>query len=441
MIRVIDSQSAGRGKRLVGGAFARLMGLLFLLPISANVRAQDTVRTLAGRAQDIGHVDGSAGVSRFSDPAGLAVDSAGNIYVADSANHCVRKLTPGGTVMTLFGISGEPGSTDGTAATARLDSPSAVALGPDGELYISDTGNHTVRRFKSGLLTTLAGVAGESGPTNGPARTARFNAPLGLAVNSAREVFVADSGNHAIRKITPSGDVNTIAGAVEDWGAADGIGSAARFNGPVGIALAKDGSLVVSDSLNHALRRVTPAGTVTTLAGSLGNDGCIDGPASTARFCKPAELQFDTLNNLYVVDAFNHLVRKLTPEGWVSTVAGRVGQQGDTDGVNGVGRFFNPYGIIIRPSGALVVSDTYNGTLREVLAPFSQRIVRTGVSAMLSWESVIGVQYEILIRNALDRPWSAVGSKNSATGIISTLPIADFGTESAPVFFQVRRGE
>lgn len=403
--------------------------------------AQESVRTVAGRPMQPGAVDGIGPAGRFSDPAGLAVDAAGTLYVADSANHCVRRLGADGRVTTLLGKAGEAGSADGPAASARLDSPSAVAIGPDGALYVSDTGNHTVRKFQRGMLTTLAGVAGEAGPTNGVARVARFNTPLGLAVDSTGEVFVADSANHSIRAVTPDGTVRTLAGANEQWGAADGAGEAARFYGPVGVTLAPGGGLVVSDSLNHALRHVTPAGVVTTRAGRLGVEGCVDGPAETALFCLPAEARFDARGNLYVVDAFPHLVRKVDPQGRVSTVAGRRGEDGAADGVNGVGRFFNPYGLAIRPNGAVVVADTYNATVREVLPPFRQWIRREPGQATLECETIVGIQYQVWQQPSLGAPWQPASAARAATDLLSAWRLDGPSSDAGTTWFRVQRAE
>lgn len=415
--------------------------LLAWLGTTFVVTAQESVRTLAGRAAETGAQNGPGAISRFNDPAGLAVDAAGILYVADSANHCVRRIGLDGLVTTVIGRAGEAGAADGTTVTARLDSPSAVAVGADGTLFIADTGNHTLRRFRQGLLTTLAGVAGDPGPTNGVPGTARFNTPLGLAVTTAGDVWVADSGNHSIRRVSPAGVVETLAGASGEWGAVDGTGSSARFNGPVGVALAADGVLVVADSLNHAVRAVTPAGVVTTIAGQLGSDGWQDGPVTVARFCQPAELQFDAFGNLFVVDAFYHRLRRLDTKGLVTSVAGGVGEEGSADGANGRARFFNPYGVAVRPNGAVVVSDTYNATVREVIPPFQQGLVRHPEGPVLHWESVVGLTYQVMQSTELGGPWQPLTAPRVATGRISQWPMAGFGTPAGSTWLRVQRAE
>lgn len=419
----------------------RLLFVVGLLGAAPALWGQESVRTVAGRADDPGASNGPALASRFRDPAGLAVDVDGTIFIADSANHCIRRLGRDGSVVTLIGKPGEAGSADGNQTAARLDSPAAVAVGGDGTLYIADTGNHTIRKFAGGRLTLLAGMAGDPGPTNGIARTARFNAPLGLVVTANNTLFVADSGNHAVRQITPDGTVSTLAGALEEWGARDGLGDAARFYGPVGLALTPTGLLLVSDSLNHAVRQVTPAGEVTTIAGQLGTDGSVDGPALTARFCQPAGLTLDRWGNLYVVDAFPHLLRKIGTNGMVSTVAGRPGEPGAADGVNGQGRFFNPYGIVVRPNGAVIVSDTYNATLREILPPFSQSLERQPTTATLRWESIIGIPYQVQVKDTLEAEWTPLTAPRTATAPNTAYTLDALAPHAASKWFRVQRLE
>ena len=173
--------------------------------------ASDAVRTLAGAAQVPGHVDGVGALARFSDPAGLAIDAQGNVLIADSANHCLRKLTPAGIVTTIAGRPGDAGSADGPGATARFDTPSAVAVAKDGTVFVSDTGNHTLRRIgRDGSVSTWAGSAGDPGATNAVGRAARFSSPLGIAIAKDGALFVADSANHAIRRVGADGAVTTL---------------------------------------------------------------------------------------------------------------------------------------------------------------------------------------------------------------------------------------
>lgn len=404
---------------------------LLLAPLASH--AGDSIRTLAGAPEIAAHADGPRGLARFSDPAGLALDAAGNLFIADSANHCLRRLAADGAVTTLAGRPGQAGFD-----AVHFDSPTALVVAPEGTVFVADTGNHAIRRVLStGIITTFAGKPGEAGATNAVGPAARFNSPLGLAFAADGTLLVADSGNHVIRRVAPDGAVTTLAGELESWGATDGPAATARFNGPVGLAFDRSGSLFVADSANHAIRRLTPDGTVTTFAGKLGEDGCVDGPASVARFCKPAGLAFDAEGRLYVVDSFNHVLRRIAPDGAVSTVAGLAGVDGSSDGADGTGRFFNPYGVAVTASGSLIVSDTYNQLLREVLAPFTLSATATANGGtLIRWEAVAGHRYRVLARERLDASWQPIGGEVTATAVIGELLEP---TNHASRFFQVEQ--
>ncbi len=396
-----------------------LIALLLLRPFSAP--AQESVRRLAGVPETPGSADGTNITARFNDPAGIAIAADGTVFVADNQNHAIRHIGTNGVVTTLAGLLGTPGSADGSRTTARFDSPTGLALGPDGAIYVSDTGNHTVRRITAnGVVTTLAGFAGNADYADGSATSARFNQPLGLAVAPDSTVFVADSGNHLIRVIATNGTVSVLAGNPETFGSADGTGTNAFFNSPVGLALAPNGSLFVSDANNFTLRQVTPAGLVTTIAGAAGQDGSTDGPAASARFGKPAELALAPNGTLYIADAAHHTIRRLTPDGRVSTIAGLVGADGAADGANGLARFFNPYGLAIAARGHLVVADTYNQIVRELLAPFTVGVAPSGNARVISWEAVLGRSYQVQFKDSATAAWLNLGGSVTPIGLTAS---------------------
>jgi sugar lactone lactonase YvrE len=409
-----------------------LLGALLVTPFGGF--AGDSIRTLAGAPEIAAHADGPRRLARFSDPAGLASDIAGNIFIADSANHCLRRLATDGTVSTLAGKPNQPGS-DST----HFDSPTALAVAKDGTLFVADTGNHAIRRVSpSGTVTTLAGKPGEAGATNGVGVNARFNSPLGLALARDGTLIVADAGNHALRRVTTDGTVTTLAGELESWGMIDGPPAVARFNGPVGLAFDHTGNLFVADSANHAIRRLAPDGTVTTFAGKLGEDGCVDGAPATARFSKPAGLSFDAHGRLYVVDSFNHVLRRVTLGGTVSTVAGLAGVEGSADGTGGLGRFFNPYGLVVTAAGSLIVSDTYNQLIREVLVPFTLTVRPVPNSRpVIGWESVAGRFYRVLASDQMDAPWQTVRDRVGAASNWSETVDSDLAAGQHTRFYQV----
>jgi len=269
----------------------------------------------AGATGQPGSANGLGGDARFDFPQGIAVDAAGNVFVADSGNNTVRKITPEGLVSTLAGTSGGGsgagyGSSDGNGASASFRLPYGIAVDAAGNVYVSDTFNHTIRKItSSGTVTTLAGSAGNSGKLDGNGTSAKFSFPRGLTVDGSGNVFVADSANHTIRKISANGDVSTIAGLAGSFGSGNGVGTLARFTFPHAVALNSDGSLLVADSSNNELRKVTSNGTVTTIAGATA-PGSADGNGASVRFNAPDGVAVDAFNNVYVADTLNNAIRK-----------------------------------------------------------------------------------------------------------------------------------
>jgi sugar lactone lactonase YvrE len=318
-----------------------------------------TFTTLAGLAQSSGSAHWTA--------VDVALDRAGNVYVADHGDHTIRKVTPNSVVTTLAGLAGSFGSADGTGSAARFLSPTGVTVDSVGNIYVSDFGNNTIRKMTpAGEVTTLAGLAGDNGygSRDGTGDTARFGGPFGVSVDSTGNVYVADTGNNTIRKVTPAGVVATLAGLAGSSGSADGTGSAARFDNPRDVAVDSVGNVYVSDSGNSAIRKVTPAGLVTTLAGLAGSFGSADGKGSVARFADPEGIAVDSAGNVYIADSLNNTIRKMTPAGDVTTLAGLAGDgAGSTDGTGSVARFTFPYGVAVDGAGNVYVAG--NNTIRK----------------------------------------------------------------------------
>ncbi len=225
-----------------------------------KVTPEGVVTTLAGQAGASGSTDGIGSGARFYQPYGVAVDSMGNIYVADQLNHTIRRITPAGQVTTLAGLAGNPGSADGVGGVARFKMPSGVAVDTTGNIYVADVANDTIRRLTpGGVVTTLAGLAGLPGSADGTGSAARFNSPYGVAVDDSGNIYVADSNNNTIRGVTPEGLVTTLAGLSGSWGSADGIGSAAGFWEPWGLEVDGAGNIYVADNFNFRITKGVPA--------------------------------------------------------------------------------------------------------------------------------------------------------------------------------------
>jgi sugar lactone lactonase YvrE len=276
-----------------------------------------TVSTLAG-AGPFGSANGTGTSASFNWPYGVAVDSSGNVYVGDALNNLIREISPAGVVTTFAG-SGSKGAANGTGVAASFNNPNGVAVDSSGNVYVADSFNSLIRKITSGgVVTTLAG-SGSIGSTNGTGTAASFNAPTGVAVDSSGNVYVAEIGNNLIREISPAGVVTTLAGSGSQ-GAANGTGTAASFNRPFGVAVDASGNVYVADSLNNLIRKITPGGVVTTLAGS-GSQGSDNGTGTAASFNLPQGVAVDSSGNVYVADSLNNLVRKVTPGGVVTTFA------------------------------------------------------------------------------------------------------------------------
>lgn len=319
------------------------------------------VTTWAGSGQ-AGSADGVGVAASFNRPQNIAVDTAGNVYVADSGNNLVRKILPSGQVVTLAG-SGSAGLINGPSLSAAFKKPAGVAVSANGNVYVADWGNHSIRMISAdGTVSTLAG-SGTAGYNDGTGTAALFKNPYGLAADLNGNVYVADSGNNRIRKISPNGAVITLAGS-GSAAFADGTGSAASFNNPVRIVVATDGNAYVADQVNNRIRKITPDGVVSTFAGS-GNPGAENGIGTAASFNYPYGVDMDAAGNVYVADRNNNLIRKISQDGAVSTVAGS-GNQGASDGPATQASFKTPQGVAVGANGTIYVSDFGNNVIRKI---------------------------------------------------------------------------
>jgi len=242
----------------------------------------------------------------------MALDSQGNLYVADTLNHVIRKISSAGAVTTLAGSPGSSGSVNGVGGNAQFSSPYGVAVDSAGNVYVADAGNNTLRKITpGGSVSTFAGRDGSNaGDRDGNGADARFNSPSGVTIDRAGNVYVADTNNHTIRKISSAGIVTTLAGGAGSKGSSDGIGLKARFNGPTGIAVDSAGTIFVADTVNGTIRRITAAGVVSTIAGLAGSSGAVDGTGNAVRFTTPYGVAVDSAGNIFIADSGNNTVRK-----------------------------------------------------------------------------------------------------------------------------------
>jgi streptogramin lyase len=271
------------------------------------------VSTAAGVAGSKGHVDGKGAAAKFNSPVGVSCTADGSMWVADRDNHCIRRIAADGKVSTVAGVAGSAGHVDGKGAVAKFNKPFSVSCAADGSVWLADRGNHCIRRIAAdGMVSTVAGVSGSAGHVDGKGTAAKFNYPVGVSCAADGSVWVADQSNHCIRRIAADGTVTTVAGVVGSAGHVDGKGTAAKFSSSRGVSCAADGSVWVADQSNDCIRRIAADGTVSTVAGVVGSKGRVDGKGAAAKFSTPFGVSCAADGSLWVADFGNQCIRRIS---------------------------------------------------------------------------------------------------------------------------------
>ena len=388
---VYVSSFAGIRKLTPSGAFTTMYSTAeFLqaqkLVFDASDNLYFTTPTHVRRMTAAGVVSTIAAVSNR--PEGLAVTDAGDLYVAEFTGSRIVKITPDGTVSSFAGQAGVVGSADGTGANARFNVPTGVAIAPGGQLYVCDARNASVRSITipGAVVTTLAGTYFElTASADGPPDDARFNFPFDATVDSAGNVVVSTHG--AIRKIAAGGVVSTFVSS--------------NSLSPTGIAIADDDTLYVANRDYHTIGTITPGGVVSILAGVAHTPGTADGTGSGAQFNQPFDVVLHPSGDLYVTDAGNHTIRRVTTAGEVTTFAGLAGQSGSTDATGSAARFYAPAGITVDDSGNLYVVDRHNYTIRKITVPDAVVTTFAGAAGYLGQDDGTGISARFWFPSAL----------------------------------------
>ena len=413
---------------------------------------------------------GPALAARLNHPNALALDGAGNLYIADPWNHRVRRVDPTGTITTVAGTGwrdlsqillngwvGDYGGDSGPAVRARLNHPESVAADGLGNLYIADSWNHLIRRVDpSGTIRTVAGTGLGSGSNRyhnqgsysgdgGWAVTARLHNPEAVAVDAAGNLYIADTYNHCIRRVDPAGTIATIAGVGRSgFGGDGGAAVSALLRWPRGLAVDGAGNLYIADSGNDRVRRVDPSGTITTIAGvGHGTFSEADGPAIAAVLNIPMGLAFDGAGNLYIADTGHHHIRRVDPGGIITTIAGRRnilgyaygGYNGDSGPALEV-QLHAPKGLAVDAAGRIYIADSQNHRIRVLSRPprpptgLRATAVSLGV-IRLAWEdnseSERGFRIQRRVSGSTD--WIGIGTVGA-----DTITFSDAGLDPSTTY-------
>jgi uncharacterized protein (TIGR03437 family) len=402
-----------------------------------------TIATIAGNGVLSYSGDGGAAIAaELSAPQAVAVDSAGNFYIADTANNVVRKVTTGGVISTIAGNGKAGYGGDGSAATgAQLNSPQGLAVDAGGNLYIADTQNARVRKVTAG--GTISTVAGNGTPgfggDNGTATAAQLNIPVGLAVDASNNLYIADFTNNRIRKVTPGGTISTVAGnGVPGYSGDNGAPLSARLSTPTGVAVDSSGNLYIADTGNNAVRMVSN-GVIATVAGNgLAGFSGDNGLAVSAMVASPASVAVDNSGNLYIADGSSR-VRKVYSSGFIVTIAGTgaIGYSGD-GGSAPFGELNGPVSLALLPNGNLYVADTGNNAVRYLTFGGFELSIAAAVNAASNLSGPVTGGEVVVFYGSYMGPANLVVNQPNSNGLYSTSlagTVVYFGDYQAPILY------
>lgn len=331
---------------------------------AAAFRYQYTVKTSYFSGGEPGFENGTPQKSKFGTLYNIATDSKGIMFAADLGNSMVRRIETDGSTSTVAGAS-QGGFGDGKGNQALMKFPIGIELAPDGSIFVADHENHAIRKvLPDGTLVTVAGHPDRPGLIDGNLATAQFKRPYGVKLDKTGILWICDTENGLIRKLSPDGQVTTFAGSTPGY--ADGKLRDAKFYMPSYLNFDENGNIFIADKHNHCIRKITSDGMVTTFAGMPTHTGYRDGEAGQAMFNQPCNIQIDKLGNLYVNDLWNHCIRLVYPDGYVTTLAGKGGTEGYKEGPGENALFKHPQGCTLDKDGNLFVTDSANQRIRKL---------------------------------------------------------------------------
>jgi uncharacterized protein (TIGR03437 family) len=391
-----------------------------------KISSDGTISTVAGDGLLSYSGDGGlAAKAQLDGPQGVAMDAAGDLYIADTQNNAVREVSASGVIATIAGtgIAGLSGD-GGQAAAAQLNKPQGVAVDTAGNLYIADTLNNRVRQVSpGGVIATVAGtgVAGSSGD-GGPAGNAQLNRPQGLAVDTAGNLYIADVNNSLIRRVAPDGTIHVVAGTgISSYAGDGGPATAAFLNGPEGVAVDSAGNLYIADTGNNRVRLVSPNGVISTIAGTgaAGHSGD-GGPAVIAQIASPGSVAVDAAGNLYIGDSSTR-IRKVSPDGTIVTITGAATPGYSGDGGLATGAQINgPSGMVFDPGGDLYVADTGNSSIRMLQPTGYDLVIGLVTSSASNFPGPIAPGEAVVLYGSGLGPAQLTQSQHDLNGLIQT---------------------